>query len=419
MVFRSRAILIVFGAVIVLFVASLPWQRRQWAQVARVRQLSALQETRNQQIAAAHQELAAAEERVRANPEDHEAHLTAARILAERRDVPRAAAHLRVLEAAVQRSPDRAHALSGLYQKIGYLDRALAMARLEKRLAPNSPSALLSLGFLYLQLGWRTQVRALFDEAAEHSPASAEPHLALAMWHEQAASDHEAAAKELAIADRLRPGDWQIALLIARNRMAQRQFDQALQIVEAAMRHSPAQPQLHVQKAQILYEKARLQSANNPGSLEAVIGAAQQCLLLDPNNMDARFVLGTVYRDRGDGARAIQEWERVLQNDPEYSGLSLKMGRLLVEEGQRPRGLALIAKSRRAQLDAEAFNRLVIRAGTSPENVTLRRELARWCQAHGRLSRAILEWEEVLARVPGDSEAERALPAAKRQRGDL
>jgi hypothetical protein len=27
---------------------------------------------------------------------------------------------------------------------------------------------------------------------------------------------------------------------------------------------------------------------------------------------------------------------------------------------------------------------------------------------HGRLSRAILEWEEVLARVPGDAEAERA-----------
>ena len=414
---RNRAVFLMLGAAILAFLATLPWQRRQWAQVARTRQMSALQETRAKEIARAHQELAAAEERVRAAPDNAEARIAAARILAERRDLPRAAAHLRAVESAAQHSPGLAGTLSGLYQKIGYLDRALAMARLEKRLAPESPSALLNLGFLHLQLGWQTKVRDLFRQAAKRAPDSAEPHLALALWHDQA-GDLEEAGKELAAADRLRPGDWQIALLRAQNFQARGRYDKALETLEAGMERHPTQPQLYAQRAHLLLEQARSRVTKGLDAFGPTVREAQRCLSLDPNNADAHFILGKVYRDAGDEVRAIRAWERVLQINPEYPSLRLNLGRLLVHQGQRARGLALIEADRRARAEADEFNRLVTLAGMKLEDMGRRRELARWCQAHGRLSRAILEWEEVLARLPEDPEAARNLRACKARRGD-
>ena len=57
--------------------------------------------------------------------------------------------------------------------------------------------------------------------------------------------------------------------------------------------------------------------------------------------------------------------------------------------------------------DGTEYNRLVTTAGMNLENPERHRELARWCQAHGRLSRSILEWEQVLRLRPEDAEAMR------------
>jgi cytochrome c-type biogenesis protein CcmH/NrfG len=152
--------------------------------------------------------------------------------------------------------------------------------------------------------------------------------------------------------------------------------------------------------------------------MEPVRRAAEDCLRLDPQNHAARYLLGAAYLNSGQEAEARREWEQLFAIAPAYPKLRTELGRLLVGQGERKRGLALIAEGRRAQLDEAEFNRLVIRVGTDSENVDLRRKLARWCMKHGRLSRAILEWEEVLARVTEDAEARRGLQTARSLRGD-
>jgi cytochrome c-type biogenesis protein CcmH/NrfG len=103
---------------------------------------------------------------------------------------------------------------------------------------------------------------------------------------------------------------------------------------------------------------------------------------------------------------------------PGFSELGYQLGRLLIERGERARGQRLIDEDRRARAEAAEFNRLVIVAGTDPKNPEHHRHLARWCMKHGRLARAILEWQEVLDRLPHDAEARQGLQAARARRGD-
>jgi hypothetical protein len=63
------------------------------------------------------------------------------------------------------------------------------------------------------------------------------------------------------------------------------------------------------------------------------------------------------------------------------------------------------------------YNRLVVTAGMSRQDTEKQRALARWCQAHGRLSMAIFAWEQVLKWKQDDAEAIRERNVCRTRRG--
>ncbi len=415
---RGRRLLLLLGIAVGAFLLSLPWQRHQWAEKMRIDTEVRVQETRIRKLNRERTAQTEAEQRLRQTPDDFMARLNRATVLIQSGDIPQAAAQLKALEALARQSPQIADTLAGLYSQIGYYDRAMAMVRLTEHLAPGSPAALLRRGYLEFALGRHKKGGALFRQVAAQMPGSAEPHVALALSLEQS-GDLKNAERELETARRLRPSHWPVILLLARNQASQRQYAEALETVQAALTLSPDEPQIHLQKAEILRERARVQPGRAGEDTQAALRAVNQALLLNPNSLDAHNLLGHLFHEAGSEAKALQEWERAYALNPAYPKLRFYLGRLLIRNGERERGLKLLADEERSRTEESEFNRLVIVSGSQPENVEHHRRLARWSMEHGRLSRAILEWEEVLTQVPGDKEAQRGLQTARSRRGDL
>ena len=413
---RRRLLLAALSLVLLVFLATLPWQVRNWREAAAIRRDTARQQAQLQQLQQARDALRHAQDALRATPHDPNAQLALAAQLAQNQDFPDAAAQLRALEPAAMRSPDLAGAAAELYQKIGDIDRAVALARLAHRLAPDSPQAALRLGVLDMQIGWQAPGLALLNQAARALPDSAEPHLALALAANQSGA-YKDAERELRTADRLRPGDWHIAALLADNRASQGRDADALQSVADALRLAPQEASLYAQQARLRLDQARTQAAGKTPDIALAVQSARQCLALDPDNAGAHDTLGLAYRDAGLGADARREWERAHALAPGDSTLGYNLGRLRIAQGDRAAGLRLLAESARAAQDAAAYDRLVVLAGEAPSDPARHRQLARWCQAHGHLSRAIFEWQEVLTHLPQDAEAKQSLARLLAQRG--
>jgi Flp pilus assembly protein TadD len=278
---------------------------------------------------------------------------------------------------------------------------------------------LLRRGYIELALGRPALAQTRFREAARRAPDMPETHLALALSADQA-GDRKGAERELRVAHRLRPTDWRILILLAQNLNGQRRYDQALGVLEEAGRIAPAEPAVYATKAAVLYDQAHGQENRGTAAarFEPALTAARRWLALDPNSRDAHNLLANIFLESGDEAEAQRLWERIYAVDPAYPKLRLNLGRLLVRRGDRTRGLRLLADERRIRDEAAEFNRLVILAGAQNENPAAHRQLARWCQKQGRLSRAILEWREVLARLPADAEAQAGLRRCLTLRGD-
>ena len=414
---RSRRLLLLLSAAAVLFFLSLPWQMRNWAETARLNEEARVQEAQIQKLRERGSNAPVM------SPESLSTKIQTVALLVQRTgggsESATAANEIRKLESEAARSAQVADTLADLYQQIGYIDRAMMMARLSLRLAPNAPGPLLRMGYIEMALGHPQSGIEYFRRAGQRAAGMAEPHIALALAYELN-GDLQATGRELQTARRLQPANWRTALLLSQNMNAQQRHKESQSALAEALRLAPDEPQVYVAQAAFSLQRAENQTPGNAADADIASArrSAERALLLDPNSLDARFLLGRIQAKSGAYTDALREWEKVLAIRPAYPKLRLNLGRLLIRKGDKERGQILLGEGTRDAAEAAEFNRLVIRAGNNPEKMPLRRELARWSMQHGKLSRAIFEWQEILVRLPEDSEARQQLQIALSRRGD-
>ncbi len=411
---RSRLLIPLLLTVAAVFLITLPWQRRQWAATRRLQDENALQEARIHDLKSKE----GTEVSASASFEDEvhqllaQGDLNTAGKRLEREEKPLFADPVRAGDAAL------ASRLAGLFQDAGWVDRGLFHAQRANTLAPNDLGTLLHLAVIEAQLGWQKECRIHVEQALKIAPKEAEPHLVMALLHDQVGA-FAAAEKELLTADRLRPNDLHIALLLFRNRMDQHHYGDALATAETALRRDPTEPALTACRAEVLIARGMEQVGSvNTTDLQAGLETARRYQQLAPNNKDAHFLIGKALKGLGDTEGALREWETAAEALPNQLELTKSLGLLLCRHGQQERGKKMLAQSVRTEDEIVKYNRLVTVAGLRRANPEDHRALARWCQEHGKLSRAILEWEQTLALRPNDAEAKREWAVCVQQRRD-
>ena len=412
-------LIVVLGAVI-----TIPWQRRQWDEMAKARSQRSSYETRlkdleTQKIEAVNYDSLLAEPNVTI-----EIRLEAARFYLSSGNTKRAAILLQQLEKDVAGNPELskdeplAGAISSLYERVGWQDKALFHAERALNIAPDSVDSIIRVAFLEALLGWQKDCGRHVKMAMDLAPNSAEPHLANALVMDQVGAISEA-ERELLLADRLRPKDWRIQLLIARNRMSQKRYPDALNTLEAATKLIDREPALMAARVDAYLQQIDRMATIDPNIVKKAESLARTYLELAPASPEAAYLLGRTLQLRGDPTGALKLWEDVYKRSPDTGKLRINLGSLLAKSGASARATQLMAESKREQDIGNEYHRLVTGAGQQRENPEIHRRLAIHCMAYGRLPRAIIEWNQVLKTLPNDKEAIEGIRLAKVKRGDM
>jgi len=402
---RTRFLLLGLGVLVVGALASLPWQKAQWDKLQQLKKDATLNEARLKDLKTLQSRTRATEQAAQSAPEDLAAQLAFANTCVQRGDNARALETIVKLEA--RPAPDAAlsSALSRLYQRMGWLDKALFHAQAAVQSEPESVDALLTLTFLESHLGWLESARVHLKKAQALAPSH--PGLASiqALMYNQmgALAEVEKALRE-SLAQR--PDDWPTRILLARNQMAEKRFAEAIQTLDETEKLAPGQPAILSARVEALYSYAQQKTGGDPDGLRKALEAGKQYAALSPDSVfDAHYWLGRILLAQKDEAGAMREWEAALASKQSNPTLEINYGQLLVRHGQRERGEQLIAKGRASRALDEQYNRLIGLARDDFNSVAPHRELALFCQREGRLPRAIIEWEQVLRLKPGDPEA--------------
>jgi tetratricopeptide (TPR) repeat protein len=279
-------------------------------------------------------------------------------------------------------------------------------------------SSILRVAFLEALLGWQKTCQANVTRAKKLEPNSAEPYLASALVHEQV-GNVKAAEQDLLKADTLRPNDWRINLLLGRNQIAQLRFDDAIVTFDKAAKLAPTESSITSAKLEAILRKYTARSDQRKNLLSVAEEVAKFYLEQAPDSPDAQFQMGRIYQFMGRDADAVKIYADVYKKSPDTGQLRIQYASLLNRSGNRAEGSRIMDEATRELAIGEEYMKLVTTAGQDMPNTEAHKAVARHCMQHGRIPRAILEWQHVLTLLPGDKEAAAGIAKAYKVRGDI
>jgi predicted Zn-dependent protease len=326
-------------------------------------------------------------------------------------------APLRGLEQEFAEKPALLERLAGVYQDIGYIDRAYSLLQRAYQAEPENPAILLRMAYVDMFLGYPAPIQERIQKVMQKAPQESGPYVTLALYHDRNRRPLEA-EKALKQARTLSPNSMQVRLLLSQNLTEQRRFEEAEKVIEEMKKIAPQEARIIQQQAFVAQERARAFPEQAPQHLMTAQSAVEKFLQIEPENPSAWMTLGQILRDRGDNAGAKNAWERAHALDPHLGGLLIPFGQLLLRIGERERGQKLMIEGRKRTEEDDEFNKRVNQLSADFQNSERRRALARWCTEKGRIARGILEWERLLEQVKGDTEAQKSLEKLRKQRGD-
>jgi tetratricopeptide (TPR) repeat protein len=249
---------------------------------------------------------------VKSDPSFAEAHFNLGLVLQEQGHLQEAVASF---EKALTLKP-RLHGanlfLAVAQYKLGHFDQARTAARKETAAYPRDASAWMWLGIIEIGADRPQEAAAALDKAAQLSPGNVD-----ILYHRGQA--HLLVSKEsyarMLQAD---PKSWRILQVLAE---ASSDADRPLESIseyEAAIKLVPTQPGLHDALG------AEYRAA---GKMQEAEAAFQRELEIDPFNASARYKLGILAIDRGDGAKAKEFIEAALRQMPGMRHADYNLGR--------------------------------------------------------------------------------------------
>lgn len=213
------------------------------------------------------------------------------------------------------------HNSVGSLATLGRMEEAAQAALETVRMAPGFSAGHLSAGTALLALGRLDEARARFQAVADNSrdpKARAQADMGLGNVA-IVAGDFETASKRLSQAHRALPTDPDIANSYATVLDHKNRFDDALEVLDGALKHAPDHLGLRVTRATVLLRA---------GDHHAARSAANAILETAPGTVGARLVQGLCAADSGDKALARTAFDAAILAEPNNPKAFLERMRL-------------------------------------------------------------------------------------------
>lgn len=288
-------------------------------------------------------------------------------------------------------------------------DLALAVRKYQEvtRLDPNVVSAHANLGVVLVSLGRYDEAITQYHIALAEAPGSPELVLDLGLAYYKK-GDFAGAAAQFASLDQQKPGDLRISTLLGNCQVQLGLANQAAALLEPLEKEHGDDPDLEwalgtalMRAGQSVEALRRIQKAAERGqNAEAYQVAAnlslgltffdqarrdaEAVLRLNPNSAKAHIVLGMADDYSGDEGRAVEEYEKALQIDPQDLQARLRLANDFTTERK--------LDAARQQLDRVL--------DVDPNSLVGRYELARLERAEGNIAAAVKDLESVEQQNP-------------------
>jgi tetratricopeptide (TPR) repeat protein len=231
--------------------------------------------------------------------------------------------------------------LAVAHYKLNHFDQALAAARKETEAYPKDASAWMWFGVIELAKDRPEEAATALDKAADLNPNEVD------ILYHRGQAHLLVSNNSYAQMFKVDPKSWRVLQVLAQaSSEADRPLD-AITEYQDAIKLAPKQPGLH-EELGTEYWKA--------GKLELAEAALQEELEINPNNVLARYKLGTLESARGEGAKSKELIEGALRQNPSLKNSSYYLGRAEMELGSNAEA-------------AKAFDRATIAPDTDPEIV--------------------------------------------------
>ncbi|HBY99380.1 MAG: tetratricopeptide repeat protein [Ardenticatenaceae bacterium] len=150
------------------------------------------------------------------------------------------------------------------------------------------------------------------DSSNRHPPDQARDlfHAGLRFLHQRRPGE---AARRLEAARTLAPRDAEIALNLGGAYIMQHRFDEAVGVLEEATRLDPGNAMAWLNLAAAYLGPL---AKSTPAAQERAIQAYQAALQADPQVPNVHYMLGLIYRQRGEWLRAAAHFSRALEINP-------------------------------------------------------------------------------------------------------
>jgi tetratricopeptide (TPR) repeat protein len=246
------------------------------------------------------------------------------------------------------------------YLEEGRLDRAIEQLSVVRLIHPSNPEAPRLLGRIYEQKGQKSRAIELYQEVLRFRPDSTEAALALANLYREDRRLKEAAALLEDLATRT-AGNAVLYHNLGSLYLALEQLPRARERFEQSIRLDGRLAGPHAGLAEIFFQQGRLDVAQEEADIAVRLSptayslnlqgqialrrgdavkarlAFVQCLLKDPDFVEARGAMGILYAEAGDEDKAREAWEAVLQVQPDNRAAKENLARLKEDFPSIPR----------------------------------------------------------------------------------
>lgn len=275
-----------------------------------------------------------------------------------------------LIRRAAISNPEVAIQCAAVLQEANLSHEAVGVLRSALAQAPDNSRILILLGQLETRARDFTAARLHLNRAIKGKTDLADALYSLGML-ESAEGNHDAAFSNLKQASSLAPHSPMILALFVVSAMRARQPQLAVDAANELVQLKPDDPEVlyllgaallqngSLVSAQNALERYRRLRADDPrGCLALGISMAgqpsqqreartqfEQCLKLDPKNVESKYQLGLLFKSEGEVKQAIQMFEEVISQSSQHADALRDLGALYLQTGDEAKARAMLERA--------------------------------------------------------------------------